>query len=133
MGKKTTKILPYLFLVVLGCSSYFFDMPLFSLVIMMGLALYGVYKIFVIINLPSHKIMIQEDCIEYRGIKYHNEKHHFYYTEFTQKFLGFLPIQEDYSFYIMDLEESLVMKINCILYDESERNDLMRLVKNTEE
>lgn len=130
MSKKLIKILPYLFLAILGGSSYFFDMPLFPLIIMMGIALYAIYKIFAIINLSSHRIIILEDGIEYRGIKYHKDNHHFYYTEFIQKFLGFLPIQEDYFFYVTDEEENVVLKINCLLYEQAERDNLLRYTKN---
>lgn len=123
------KTIPYVVLVLLGGSSYFFDMPLFPLIIMMGIALYGVYKIFMIINLPTHKIKVLDDGVEYRGIKYEDENHNFYYSEFVQKFLGILPIQEDYYFYIMDENDNLIIKVNCMLYEVSERNELILLTK----
>ncbi len=131
MNKKILKSIPYGFMVILGVSSYFFDMPLMLLFLMMGIALYGVYKIFTIINLPNHKIIIEEDGIEYRGIKYHEAEYCFQYQEFVQKFLGILPIQEDYMFYIYDHEHNLISKIDCILYDLEERNDLIILTKQT--
>ncbi len=127
MVKKFHKMIPYLVLVVLGMSSYFFDLPLFMSIFIMGITLYAVYKCFTIINLPNKEIIINEDGIEYRGITYSHDLYSFEYSEFMNRFLGLIPLQEDYYFWIFEKNGELVMKINCILYDISVRNELAKL------